>query len=180
MKIIQFLVQSTVNGVKFERLAQSHFKVSEDERVLSNKEIVELLLNLLLRRPVNDDFLRLALTMLKENDVIFLLLKLKERLAGESCFKIGGELTISEVIFKSPSLEHCLEWTMSLIDSHLSTLLFSKECCSLLLDISLLVQEEILISKELSTIAGHLWNLTHRKEAKFRSQGSYSIETFCV
>ena len=175
VKMLRFVLKPEVRIV----FGSESFELTDGKK-LSIREIKELILNLILRRPVNDNFLRFALTILEENEVIILLNKFKERFEGENCFNLGIVTLKSDATFKFPSFEHCLEWISALIDAHTNTLLFSGQCLSRILDLSLIVHKHIHISKELSPFAGHLWNLVHRRERQNQSQRDYSIDSFII
>ena len=138
----------------------------------------EILLNFCIRKPTNGEFLRPALTLLKEMEVAFLLGYLKDQINGESSLpEVAPEAeTLFGVSHKPVKMNGVLEWTMALLDSQLSTILFSEVCSSVLLDLSLATREQVGVSKELQTIAGELWNVMNRREGNSKRQGVYSYE----
>ena len=84
--------------------------------------------------------------------------------------------TLFGVKVKSVKMNGVLELVMALLDSQLSTILFSEVCSSVLLDLSLATKEQVGEVKELQTISGELWNVMNRREGKSQMQGVYSYE----
>ena len=151
--------------------------VSESGKKATVEQRKEILLNLCIRRAVNSEFLRPAMSLLKEMEVALLLGFLKDKINGETSLQVDPEQeTVFGVKHKVPKPDVVLEWVMALLDSQLSTILFSETCSSVLLDLSLMIREQVAVSKELNTIAGELWNVMNRREGTQQRQGAYSIQ----
>jgi hypothetical protein len=175
VKILQFLIDGKSSSCVLQHLKPLH----PDAANLSNSAAIEILLNLVIRKPTSGEPLRSALTILKITEIVSFLGYLKSRVC-EDYLVPTEKLKDMFPDFKVPTTTHAITWLNALIDSQLAAILFSKECNAIIIELSRNVKEQITFTSELRSMAGQLWNYLNRKEDEIGGQGSYTIERFII
>jgi hypothetical protein len=174
VQLIQFFLQPSISNDLRE-----YFKSSSSEPFsFSHQEVVEIALNMVVKKHTSDMFLRPALEMLQGDEVVHLLGFLRNRICGTPLVSFE-RLSTSLPDLKYPSVTQAIVWLTGLLDVQLSAVLCSKECASFLLDLSVLIHEQVQATTELRAINGQIWNLLHRREGQ-PIKRNYSIEKFLI
>ena len=174
IQFVQFFLRSSTS----KELRNYLISCSPETAKLSYLEMVEVALNLVVRKPTSDMFLLPALESLTGGEVVQLMSYLRNHICGTTLVTYD-RLSIILPGFKYPSVTQAVVWLTALLDVQLQVILCSKECSSFLLDLSVLVQEQVQITSELRSVSGQVQNLMHRREGQPMKK-NYSIETFMI